>query len=58
MSIRELNRDQIVSLKQKYLAEDRDDLSWGELAEADSLVSDDALFDRYGGVDFCEEDFA
>ncbi len=58
MTVKELNRDQLVSLKQKWLSESEESVSWGELAEADAIVSDEEVFSRYGDTDFCEEDFA
>lgn len=58
MTVKELNRDQLVSLKQKCLSESEERVSWGELAEADAIVSDEEVFSRYDGTDFCEEDFA
>ena len=58
MTVKELNRDQLVSLKQKCLSESEERVYWGELAEADAIVSDEEVFSRYGDTDFCEEDFA
>lgn len=57
MTVKELNRDQIVQLKQDYLVEIRGDVSYGELADADELVTDAQVFDRYSGVDFVPDDF-
>ena len=62
MSVYELNRDQMVTLKQRYLdnhlieVENRT-ASWGELAMADSIISDDDIYNNYGCYDFVEEDF-
>ena len=50
MSYDELNRDQILALKQ-------DNVSYNELAEADNLVSDEELEQEYKNVNFVEEDF-
>ena len=58
MSVRELNRDQLVQLKQNYLCEIQHSVSWGELACADSLISDETIFAEYAGYFFVEEDFA
>ena len=58
MTVKELNREQLVALKQKYLSESEERVSWGELAEADAIVSDETVFSHYDGTDFCEEDFA
>lgn len=57
MSYDELNRDQILALKQNYLVRTRDNISYNELAEADNLVSDEELEQEYKNVNFVEEDF-
>jgi len=57
MTVKELNRDQMVQLKQDYLVEIRGDVSYGELADADSIGTDAQMFDYYGGVDFVPDDF-
>lgn len=57
MSYDELNRDQILALKQNYLVRTQDNVSYNELAEADNLVSDEELEQEYKNVDFVEEDF-
>ena len=57
MSYKELNRDQILALKQNYLVRTRDSVSYNELAEADNLVSDEELEQEYKNVNFVEEDF-
>ena len=57
MSYKELNRDQILDLKQNYLVRTRDNVSYNELAEADILVSDEELEQEYKNVNFVEEDF-
>ena len=57
MSYNELNRDQILALKQNYLVRTQDGVSYNELAEADNLVSDEELEQEYKNVNFVEEDF-
>ena len=57
MSYKELNRDQILALKQNYLVRTQDGVSYNELAEADNLVSDEELEQEYKNVNFVEEDF-
>ena len=57
MSYDELNRDQILALKQNYLVRTQDNVSYYELAEADNLVSDEELEQEYKNVNFVEEDF-
>ena len=62
MTLKDLSDDQRIELKQSILTERRDAIgenpSWGELADADELVSDEDLADRFDGTEFCEEDFA
>ena len=62
MSLSELNNCQINQLKQNYLMEENNQksvgTSYGELADADSLVSMEQLRERYGNVDFVEDDFS
>ena len=57
MSYDEINRDQILALKQNYLVRTQDNVSYNELAEADNLVSDEELEQVYKNVNFVEEDF-
>ena len=57
MKYKELNRDQILALKQSYLVRTQDSVSYNELAEADNLVSDEELEQEYKNVNFVEEDF-
>ena len=62
MSLEELTRDQITSLKQYMLIEqadrgERDAPSYGELADADEIVSDSAVREEYAGTEFVPEDF-
>lgn len=61
MSVEELNRDQLIQLKQNMLMErmdaERETPSWGELAEADSLITDEEVQQEYAGTDFVTDDF-
>ena len=57
MSYKELNRNQILALKQNYLVRTQDNVSYNELAEADNLVSDEELEQEYKNINFVEEDF-
>ena len=62
MNVHELNRDQLVELKQRFLCEMADPrigetVSYGELNQADELVTDQEVFDYYAGTEFVEEDF-
>ncbi len=58
MNVKELNRAQLLQLKANYY-EDRhpDGVSYGELADVDSLVTDDEVIEAYSGVTFVEDDF-
>lgn len=61
MSVEELNRDQLIQLKQNMLMERMDEEgetpSWGELAEADFLITDEEVQQEYAGTDFVTDDF-
>lgn len=64
MSVYELNRDQIVELKQNYLEEylshwaDEDEtISYDNLMDADELIPDETIFEAYEGIIFTEDDF-
>ena len=58
MKVTELNRDQLIDLKQKYLIDFSDETpSWGELYEADSIVEDKIIFEIYEGINFLPGDF-
>ena len=58
MGVTELSKDQLIELKQNYLCESNEgNVSYGELANADSLVEDSVIFDVYGGFIFSEDDF-
>lgn len=73
MTVQELNREQLIQLKQAYLSKlddegtlnevlyndpDNDEgLSYGELANADTLIPDEVVFNEYRGIHFTEDDF-
>lgn len=62
MSVQELNREELMQLKQELLdnrlmANEERNASFGELEEADSIVSDTEVFEEYGGYYFVKEDF-
>lgn len=70
MTVMELNREQLIQLKQQYLTEladegtfaeildvDYDEPSYSDLANADEIVPDDVVFRNWEGVHFVEEDF-
>lgn len=56
MKLKDLTHEQKFELKQALLTQDRD-VSYGELANADELVSDKQLEDAYGDTEFTEDDF-
>ena len=61
-TVYELSREQLAELKQNYLvqmAEETGDeeLTTCDLAEADSIVSDAAIFEAYDGTIFTDDDF-
>lgn len=62
MNVHELTKDQLEELKGNYLTEKMDAAgewpSWGELAAADELVSDEEVFEHYDGTDFVNDDFS
>lgn len=60
MKLNELSKEQKNELKESWLChhDGKDhDISWGELAVADVLVSDEDLEREYGGTDFVNDDF-
>ena len=57
MTVYDLSREQLRQLKQRHLMEQGASLSWGELADIDSVISDEEIQEAYEGTDFVEEDF-
>lgn len=61
MTVRELDRDQLIELKQHYIDEKNQEVgqgtSWGELADADELISDKEIYAAYECYDFVNDDF-
>ena len=62
MTVYELNREQLIELKQAYLTRVLDERgespSYGELASADEIISDDEIYEAYAGTDFVRDDFS
>jgi hypothetical protein len=62
MYISELNRDQLTELKQSYLMQHNEEIgdgtSYDELARADSIISDEMIYEAYSGINFTEDDFS
>lgn len=62
MTVRELNGRQLAALKQRMVSDEIAESegrapTWGELAEADAVVKDEAVFAKYEGTYFSPEDF-
>lgn len=72
MTVHELNRKQLIELKQSYMFrladegifgevvyddEKYEEPSYDDMANADSLVPDEVIFEHYGGIEFTEDDF-
>ncbi len=70
MDVHDLSRDQLIELKQNYMVEladngefaevmgvDYDHPSYGDIADADELISDEDIFRHYDGYTFTEDDF-
>lgn len=71
MDVRDLSREQLVELKQRYLTQladdgsyaevldcDYDEPSYQDLANADEIVPDDVIYRNYEGVYFVNDDFS
>jgi len=59
MRLKDLNRDQRLMLKQDLLTRktESEGVSYGELADADSLITDEELEAEFGGTEFTPDDF-
>lgn len=61
MNVWELNREQIIQLKQDIVVRRNDEVGEGtymsELVMADEIVSDKEVYDEFGGYYFSEDDF-
>lgn len=70
MTVHDLSREEMIELKGNYMVElvnegvfrevmnrDYDEPSWGDFADANEIIPDDLMFERYGGIEFVEEDF-
>ena len=57
MSVYELSNNQLIELKQNYLYEVQENVSYGELCDADNIVSDEEIFQAYSCTVFSSEDF-
>lgn len=58
MGVRELNRGELIKLKQNYYCNELgNNASYGELANIDNIVTDEEIFNFYDYVDFVKDDF-
>lgn len=61
MTVRELTREQLDELKRHDLTRQRDEegagISYYELSCAAELISDEAMFEEYDGIEFSNDDF-
>ena len=62
MTIYDLNREQIIQVKQDYLTEHLYEVegrgpSYGELVDADTIVPDWIILEAYACYDFSDDDF-
>lgn len=61
MEIHELNREQLIELKQAILFNRLDKNgecpSYGEIADVNELISDEEVYETYAGTTFPEDDF-
>ena len=61
MKLKDLNDDQRLQLKQDLLSRRMDEKgespSYGELADADRLISDEELEAEFGNTEFVPDDF-
>lgn len=62
MDVHELSRDQLTELKGNYICEKNEErgegTSWGEIADADEIISDAEIFEAYAGYEFGNDDFS
>ena len=62
MKLKDLNDDQRLHLKQELLRrrleEKGEGISYGELADADTLVTDEELEAEFGDTEFVPDDFS
>lgn len=57
MTVQELSRDQLIVLKQGEIVNLRGCAHWSDLANADSIITDEEIFAAYAGTNFTKEDF-
>lgn len=57
MLVKELSKNQLRELKERYLIEKQGNVSYGELVNIDKVITDKEVFEEYQNVNFVEEDF-
>lgn len=57
MEVRELTREQLEMVKQRYYCMAHDNVSYAELLNINELVSDEEIFEEYSDTMFVEDDF-
>lgn len=57
MTLKDLNKNQVHQLKEQMFLEKNENVSYGELLNADSLISDSEIEKRFGGITFVPKDF-
>ena len=57
MTVKELNRDELTELKQHYYSENHNNVSYGELASINELVTDNEIYNAYENTEFTLDDF-
>ncbi len=57
MKVSELGRTQLIELKERYYMSKNENVSYGELADIDNIITDKEIFEQYEGIEFVEDDF-
>lgn len=57
MKVEELNREQLKELKINYLSLNKNNISYEEIANIESIIPDAEILEYYNGVNFTEADF-
>lgn len=57
MGVQELNREQMICLKQSILCNRDITTDWLSLVQADNIISDEEIYNEYNGIIFTEDDF-
>jgi hypothetical protein len=57
LTVRQLDRTQLIELKVAYLNDRLGNLSYEDICEADSTVNDSTIFDEFSDTIFSEDDF-